>query len=387
MLIATIVAALSLQATPAQAQRVGWVPNPRTANGGWVADPSHHLAAVTVATLNQEIGALERETSAEIAVVVVDSTSGLTLFDFALTIHRVWGVGKSGKDNGIVFLWVPAQRWIFVSVGTGLEGVLPDRRTGRIRDEHIIPAFRREAFDEGVLAGVRALAAAAREETNPRQGINQRLEKADDGDAAREAARAAAAERAVRRAAADGQPAGTGSTVAPALGGLVAALGATLVLILGFRGYRRRRPRTCPKCGATMARLDENADDAFLDKGDQAEEKVHSVDYDVWRCPQCAETLKIPYRRWFTSYSACPSCKRLTVRSTSRTTTPATTTREGLRHVTLTCKNCGWATEKDVVIPRRTSSSSSGSSSSRGGGGGSSFGGGSARGGGAGGSY
>ena len=382
MLITALVVALSLQAAPAQAQRVRWVPNPRTTNGGWVADPSHHLAPATVATLNQEIGALERETSAEIAVVVVDSTPGLTPFDFALVIHRVWGVGKSGKDNGLVFLWVPAQRAIFVSVGTGLEGVLPDRRTGRIRDEQILPAFRRGSFDEGVLAGVRALAAATREETNPRQGITQRLQGADGSEASR-----AAAERAASSAGAEGGSGGTGFMVAAVLGGLVAVLGGTLAVILGLRGYRRRRPRVCPKCGAAMARLDEQADDAYLDKGEQAEESVHSVDYDVWRCPRCQETLKIPFKRWFTSYTACPSCQRLTVRSTSRTITPATTRHEGLRHVTRRCKNCDWAAENDVVIPRETPSSSGSSSSGGGGGGGSSFGGGSASGGGAGGTY
>ena len=138
-----------------------------------------------------------------------------------------------------------------------------------------------------------------------------------------------------------------------------------------------------------MVRLDETAEDAFLDKGEQTEEQVHSVDYDVWRCPQCQETLKVPYKRWFTSYSACPSCQRLTVWTKSKTITSATTTREGLRRDTMRCKNCGWSAEKDVVIPRQTSSSSGGSSSGGGGGGGggSSFGGGSASGGGAGGSY
>ena len=42
--------------------------------------------------------------------MVVDSTSGLEPFDFALAIHRGWAVGKRGKDNGVVFLWVPTQR-------------------------------------------------------------------------------------------------------------------------------------------------------------------------------------------------------------------------------------------------------------------------------------
>jgi uncharacterized protein len=389
MLLTALVTVLSLQATTVQAQRVGWVPNPRRAGGGWVADPSHHLLPGTVATLNQEIGVLERETSAEIAVVVVDSTSGLTPFDFALALHRVWGVGKSGKDNGLVFLWVPAQRSIFISVGPGLQGVLPDRRTGRIRDERIFPAFKRQAFDEGVLAGVRALAAAAREEVNPRQGITQRLQGADGADAARDAARRAAAERATRDAAEEGKSGGTGSTVATVLGGLVALIGGAIASIFGLRRYRRRRPRPCPKCGTQMVRLDDQSEDEFLEAGEQAEERVRSVDYDVWRCPKCSETLKIPYRHRFSQASKCQQCGRLTVQTTGKTIAAATTLSEGLRHVVLHCANCGWHSETDVIIPRVTPSSSSDASSggSDSGGGGSDFGGGSSDGGGAGGSY
>jgi uncharacterized membrane protein YgcG len=72
------------------------------------------------------------------------------------------------RDNGIVVLWVPTRRAVQVSVGYGLEGVLPDSRVGRIRDQTIFPAFRRKEFDAGMLAGVEAISAAAREEKNAR---------------------------------------------------------------------------------------------------------------------------------------------------------------------------------------------------------------------------
>ena len=357
MIITALVTALSLQATPAQIQRIGWVPNPRTTGGGWVADPSRHLRDSTVRTLNQEIAALEQATGVEIAVVVVDSTSGLTPFDFALAIHRGWGVGKSGRDNGVVFLWVPTERAVQISVGYGLEGVLPDRRTGRIRDTDVFPAFRRNAFDEGVLAGVRALAAAAREETSARQGITPRMRT-------------------------------SGSSALGWLLGLLAVAAVGVLLIVGILRYRRSRPRLCPKCRAKMTRLDEQADDAFLDKGQRDEEKVRSVDYDVWRCPRCNEKLKIPYRRWITTYSDCPKCLRRTLRIKSKTIRSATTQSEGVRRVDQRCESCGFSAQNDVTIPRETprSSNSSSSSSSRSSSS-SSFGGGSAGGGGAGGTY
>ena len=65
-----LLAALALlQITPAQAERLRWVPNPRVANGGWVSDPSHHLKPATVDSLNSLITTLSRETGTEIAVV------------------------------------------------------------------------------------------------------------------------------------------------------------------------------------------------------------------------------------------------------------------------------------------------------------------------------
>jgi uncharacterized protein len=130
LLLAVVVLA---QITAAQAERLRWVPNPRVANGTWVADPSHRLRPATVDSVNAVISALSRETGAEIAVVALDSTSGFEPFDVALALHRMWGVGQKGRDNGILLLWVPTQRAVQISVGYGLEGVLPAPRRARAR--------------------------------------------------------------------------------------------------------------------------------------------------------------------------------------------------------------------------------------------------------------
>jgi uncharacterized membrane protein YgcG len=74
--------------------RLSWVPDPREANGSWVADPAHHLGKTTVQSINAAIEKLEREKSIEMAVVVIDSLDGLEPADAALLLHRRWGVGK-----------------------------------------------------------------------------------------------------------------------------------------------------------------------------------------------------------------------------------------------------------------------------------------------------
>jgi uncharacterized protein len=361
-----------LQITPAQAERLRWVPNPRVTNGTWVADPSHHLRPATVDSLNSLLFTLARETGTEIAVVAIDSTSGFEPFDVALALHRIWGVGQKGRDNGIVLLWVPTQRAVQISVGYGLEGVLPDSRVGRIRDQTIFPAFRRNEFDAGMLAGVEAIAAIARKEKDARGSTMSTTNPPPNGPAVveREPGRSAGRRTGI---------------VFGAIGGLLALAGG----VGGVATYRRRRSRQCPNGHGMMVRLDEQADDAHLDSGQQLEERLKSVNYDVWSCPTCQYVSIVPHNAWFSGYSKCQSCGRRTLETSSRTLVRATTSHEGSEEVTERCRNCGWGRSYTRTIPRLQASSGSSGGSGSGGGGGSrsSFGGGSAGGGGAGGRY
>jgi uncharacterized protein len=356
---------LQLPSSTRQHERLAWVPNPRVANGGWVADPAHHLATSTVQSINGIIDKLERENSIEMAVVVLDSLDGLEPADAALLLHRRWGVGKRQRDNGMVFLWSPALRKVYVGVGYGLEGVLPDARIGRIVDTWVVPSFRAGNFDSGMLQGVQKLADAAREETAWRpEGI------------------------------APGRPTTSGArATGRSSAWLLAPLGAFALVVVGagiaFVRLRRRRPRRCPGCHTKMRLLSEAEDDAMLTREEGLEERLGSIDYDVWVCPQCRQRLVIPYRKWFSKYSNCPKCGRRTCETRTVTLRAATTVSSGLRAIDRECQNCGFKDERREIIPQIVEASSSGGSGGSGsaGGGGSSFGGGSAGGGGAGRSY
>jgi uncharacterized protein len=356
---ALVAVAISLVLQAGQSNALRWVQNPRTTSGSWVADPAGHLSAATRATLDSMISALESETTTEIAVVVIDSLDGLEPSQAALTLHRRWGVGKRDRHNGILFLWSPALRKTHVSIGDGLEGVLTDSRTGRIQDEHVIPLFRENRFDEGMIAGVTALGAAARGETYsdlPRA----LLRPPSESDARR------------------GPPA----AVLWGLGGVAGVP----ILWAAIAAYRRRRPRPCPKGHGPMRRLSEKDDDAMLSREALLEETLESMDYDVWVCGQCDANLVLPYKRFTFKYSECPKCKRRTCETKTKTLRAATRSSTGRKRITRTCKNCSFTDSREEVIPIITSSSSSGGSGG-GGGGGSSFGGGSSGGGGAGRSY
>jgi uncharacterized protein len=381
-----VAAALLLQA-PAQAPgKLRWVPNPTRTTRGWVSDPARHLRPATVAAIDSVIFALERETSAEMAVVVIDSLDGLEPADAALLLHRRWGVGKRDRNNGLVFLWSPALRKLHVSVGYRLEGVLPDARVGRILDEVVLPRFRADSFDLGVLNGVKALAAATREEVAWNAGTGV---PAYHPELAPEVVEAPVSAQPLRGAPTASTPLrrDRGNPLPWLLGAAAAILGAVTWI---FR--RRHRPPACPRGHGAMTRLDEQHEDARLSPEERVEEQLGSIDYDVWTCARCDAVVVKPWTKWFSGYTRCDRCRRLTVRTTERTLRSATTMSEGLVEVTKRCGNCGAYDVRTHTTPRIVPSSSSSSSGSSfggggGGGGGSSFGGGSAGGGGAGRSY
>ena len=71
--------------------------------------------------------------------------------------------------------------------------------------------------------------------------------------------------------------------------GLGIPLAASLPLILLLQHWRNS-PRRCQRCGTKMNKLDEATDNLYLNAGQDIEEQLGSVDYDVWLCPKCGET-------------------------------------------------------------------------------------------------
>lgn len=351
--LSTVCLAL-LVAANAGGESLASIPNPRVQNGTWVTDTSATLDPKTIALLNDRAAAFERDTSGEIAIVVIRSLDGLTIEDAAVKLFEMWGIGKKSHDNGLLFLWSTGDRRLRVEVGYGFEGALPDGKVGAILDQYVIPRFKANQYDQGLLDGVDALIAAAR---------NQPLALASPST----------------------------SSYDDVSGGWpmwLKVLGLTpfgLASLAGFRRWRRLHPRRCPQCQTRMTRLDETSDDAQLSKGQLAEENIGSVDYDVWQCPSCGHHLTLRYAKWLSPYENCPQCHNRTLQSTTETIVSATTSHAGSARVTQTCGFCTYTTTFTKTLPRLSESSSS--SSSGGGSSGSSFGGGSSGGGGASRSY
>ncbi len=130
-----------------------------------------------------------------------------------------------------------------------------------------------------------------------------------------------------------------------------------------------------------MKKLTEAEDDEFLNEHQVFEEKLGSVDYDVWRCTSCKNNERLNYVNKFSKYRKCPHCGTAAMFTASRRTiTSPTYTSTGTGEQTDRCKFCNKTVTTSYTIAKQTPPSSSGGGS--GGGGGSSWGGGSSGGGG-----
>jgi uncharacterized protein len=101
---------------------------------------------------------VEQKTGAEIVLVTLKSLDGGDIQDTANRLFQAWGIGKKGKDNGVLLLDAATERRVWVEVGYGLEAILPDGKVGGILDEFVIPYLRNGQFGEGFLSGISAIA-------------------------------------------------------------------------------------------------------------------------------------------------------------------------------------------------------------------------------------
>ena len=106
------------------------------------------------AALEKKLVNFNNNSSTQIAVVTVPSLNGHDINDYAARLGEKWGIGQKGKDNGIVILIKPKsgreKGEVAISVGYGLEGVVPDVTASRIIRNEIIPAFQADNYYKGI---------------------------------------------------------------------------------------------------------------------------------------------------------------------------------------------------------------------------------------------
>jgi len=133
--------------------------------GRYFNDYAQVTSAATAARLNRTLEDFEKETSNQILVVIYPAMeSDSSIEDYTVRVAQSWRVGQKAKNNGAVLFVFIQNRKMFLQVGYGLEGALPDALAKRIIENEIKPRFKNSNFDGGLSAGIAAILAATKGE-------------------------------------------------------------------------------------------------------------------------------------------------------------------------------------------------------------------------------
>jgi uncharacterized protein len=108
------------------------------------------------AQLRHLIESVERETGAEIATLVIPHVDDIDAFATAYFSH--FGIGKHGRDNGVLIVVALDPRRIRIEVGRGLGSVVTSPAARTVIEQVMAPAFQAGRYGDGLLGGVAAIA-------------------------------------------------------------------------------------------------------------------------------------------------------------------------------------------------------------------------------------
>lgn len=421
----------------AQNHTIHTIPNPQTHDiNNFVSDPDKILDNKAINKFNTSISQTRAKNGTEIAIVAVKSIGDKQIDDFATALFEHWKIGKAQQDNGLLILFVLDQRKIVMRTGYGLEGILPDIKIAQIIRQQIAPSFRKGDYAQGISLALDEIIHAVQTETFTPISKKKHWDKITPyiaplmfilaliliwttrNNIKKVQSNPTLTTNLARYKRLKDIEKGKTMTIY-SFSILIGLIGALIfqspylftillipishlpALIYGMYKTRkiRRSPFPCNCCKGTMYFLNEREEDSRLNITQQFEEKIHSLDYDVFVCRDCNNqaifTLEIP-----TPYTHCPRCHTKAYKLHQSTITIAPTyISSGTKRITYKCDYCGYEDHKKKKINRLRRSTSSAAiggaigggifsgSGGFGGSGGGSFGGGTTGGGGASGSW
>ncbi|MDO7845453.1 TPM domain-containing protein [Hymenobacter sp. M29] len=114
--------------------------------------------------LERKLVAYDDSTSSQIAVVTVPTLDGDEVADYAQKLYEGWGIGRKGKNNGILILVAKQEHVARIQTGYGLEGAVPDAIAKRIISNTLVPAFKQNQYYAGLDRATDQLIALAKGE-------------------------------------------------------------------------------------------------------------------------------------------------------------------------------------------------------------------------------
>ncbi|MCK3657403.1 methanol dehydrogenase [Pasteurellaceae bacterium Pebbles2] len=147
-------------------------------------NPFHYVNDYTKTLSAQEFQYLEnkliqygKETSSQIAVVIVPTTGEYEIAQYTAELGDKWGIGRKQLNNGVLFLIAKNDRKVFIATGQGLQGVLTDAFLAQLIRDGILPYFKQGQFAQGINNGLDYIIATSKGEYDPQAVEEDSLEQ------------------------------------------------------------------------------------------------------------------------------------------------------------------------------------------------------------------
>lgn len=119
-----------------------------------VTDFANLLSPAEEQQLERKLVDFFASTSTQIAVVTLNDLGAYPASDYAFMLGEAWGIGDQQFDNGMLILLKDksskSDGEVFVAVGYGLEGVIPDATAKQIVENEMIPSFKAGQMYQGI---------------------------------------------------------------------------------------------------------------------------------------------------------------------------------------------------------------------------------------------
>lgn len=342
----------------------------------YISDPSGALGASTTAEVNERLAALRKATTAEVAVAIVPDIGDEPIETWSEQLFTRWGIGKKDKDNGVLLVIALAQHKARIQTGYGAEGALPDISCANIISEAIVPNMREGNLDGAVNSATELIAGAL---SDPAVAEELRSREPDNYSGVSETLSADVFWNFIKIVAGvlllmeiiwfsrDLWLTRKGDKYDKALlwrrhlktyfwCGVLTLGPGLLIFLLALWRYRSLRTgtRRCPTCSTRMRRLGEKEDNELLSASQDLEERLNTVDYDVWECPKCGTIERYAFKIDQSRYTECPSCHTVAMGLRSdRVVKPATTRSEGIGEKTYECEFCHHSEKRPYRIAKK----------------------------------
>ena len=133
------------------------IPIPTIEKDVYIYDEDNIIDDDVEENLNKMLVELEEKTEVEFAVISVESLLDRSIEDYANNLFNTLGIGKKGKDNGVLLLFSRSDEKVRLEIGRGLEGCLNDSKCGRILDNYFVPYRENDEYTEATKLTVNAV--------------------------------------------------------------------------------------------------------------------------------------------------------------------------------------------------------------------------------------